>query len=302
MQPRGRPWHSRPRSCGSATVPFELEVCPALGGSITAFRARGHDLMRPAAPAFLADRDPFQASSFPLVPFSNRVADRRFGFQGQVYELPANFASEPHAIHGQGWQLAWTVAEADARRAVLELAHRIAGTPFDYRARQTLTLGDRGLDVTLELTNAGAGPMPAGLGVHPYFVRTAGVTLEAQLDHVWLMDERKIPTSPAPLPAEWDFTKAPRLADLAMDHCFGGWRGKALLHWPETGVRLALEADPLFGHLVIYIPPDQAIFCVEPVSHANDGFNLAERGNSDTGVRILAPGETLGGHIGFYVE
>ena len=60
--------------------PFELEVCPGLGGSISAFRARGRDLMRAAGPALFADRDPFQASSFPLVPFSNRIADRRFGF------------------------------------------------------------------------------------------------------------------------------------------------------------------------------------------------------------------------------
>ncbi len=281
---------------------FELEVCPGLGGSITAFRAQGRDLMRPAGPAFFADHDPFQASSFPLVPFSNRIADRRFGFQGRVHELPVNFPSEPHAIHGQGWQLAWTVAEADARHAVLELAHRIAGTPFDYRARQTLALGDRGLEMALELTNAGAGPMPAGLGVHPYFVRTAGVTLEARLGRVWLMDERKLPTAPAPLPAGWDFEGAPRLAGLALDHCFGGWDGSALIHWPETGTRLRIEAEPLFGHLVVYIPPDQAIFCVEPVSHANDAFNLADRGVPDTGVRILAPGETLGGHIGFYVE
>jgi aldose 1-epimerase len=281
--------------------PFELELCPGLGGSITAFRAGGRDLMRPAEPALFADRNPFAASSFPLVPFSNRIADRRFGFQGRVYELPPNFPSEPHAIHGQGWQLAWTVAEADARGAVLELAHRIAGTPFDYRARQTLALGDRGLDMTLEVTNTGSGSMPAGLGQHPYFVRTGGVTLRARLDHVWLADGRKLPTKPAPLPAAWDFAKAPRLADLAMDHCFGGWDGSAEIHWPETGITLALEADPLFGHLVIYIPRGQDMFCVEPVSHVNDGFNLADRGTPDTGVRILAPGETLRGRVGFHL-
>jgi len=281
---------------------FELELCPGVGGAITAFRHRGRDLMRPAAPAFFAERDPLLASSFALVPFSNRVADRRFGFQGQVYELPENFPSEPHAIHGQGWEHAWTVGAADARRAVLEFEHRIAGTPLDYRARLTLTLGERGLDVTLELTNAGAGPMPAGLGLHPYFVRTPGVTLRARLGRVWLMDERTLPTEPASLPAGWDFAGAPRLANRAMDHCFAGWDGRAELHWPESGITLELEADPLFGHLVVYIPPGRELFCVEPVSHVNDGFNLAERGVPDTGVRVLAPGATLRGRLGFYVS
>ncbi len=278
---------------------FELEVCPGLGGALTAFRHRGRDLMRPAGPGFLAQGDPGAASSFPLVPFSNRIADRRFTFEGRVYELPANFPSEPHAIHGQGWQHAWTVAETSAGRVVLDFAHRIAGTPFDYRARQTLALGERGLEITLELTNAGTGPMPAGLGVHPYFVRTPGVTLKAHLDAVWLMDARKIPTQPAPLPAEWDFASAPRVGALSMDHCFGGWDGRALLQWPETGITLELEAEPLFGRLVVYIPPDQDIFCVEPVSHVNDGFNLAARGVPDTGIRVLAAGETLSGRIWF---
>jgi aldose 1-epimerase len=143
--------------------------------------------------------------------------------------------------------------------------------------------------------------MPAGLGIHPYFVRTPGVTLRARLDRVWLMDERQIPTGPAALPAAWDFARAPRLAELTMDHCFGGWDGRAELHWPETGVTLEIEAEPLFGHLVIYVPPGRDIFCVEPVSHVNDGFNLAERGVADTGVRILAPGETLRGRVGFYI-
>jgi len=281
---------------------FELEVCPGVGGSLTAFRYRGRDLMRPAGPALVAGAEPEAASSFPLVPFSNRIADCRFGFQGRVYELPPNFPPEPHAIHGQGWQHPWTVAEAGADRAVLDFAYRIAGTPFDYRARQILALGDHGLDLTLEVTNAGAGPMPAGLGMHPYFVRTPGVTLRARIAHVWLMDERSIPTRPAPLPADWDFARAPRVADLAMDHCFDGWDGRAELHWPETGVTLAIEAEPLFGHLVIYIPPGQDFFCVEPVSHVNDGFNLADRGVVGTGVRVLAPGETLRGRIGFHVS
>ena len=112
------------------------------------------------------------------------------------------------------------------------------------------------------------------------------------------MDERKLPTRPAPLPAEWDFSRAPALEGLALDHCFGGWDGRAQIHWPETGITLRLEAEPLFGHLVIYVPAGQDIFCVEPVSHVNDGFNLADRGVPDTGVRILAPGETLRGAAG----
>jgi len=277
--------------------PYELEVCPGQGGCITAFRHRGRDLLRPATPRYFADGAPQEASSFPLVPFSNRVADARFGFLGQTYRLPRNSPPEPHAIHGDGWQNPWAVADATRSQAVLDFAHRSAGTPLDYRARQTLALGDRGLAVTVEIANAGPSPMPAGLGLHPYFVRSEGATLQARLDHVWLPDERKIPKRRAALPARWNFARGLRLGPLDLDHCFGGWDGAARIHWPEADLTLAIAAEPLFGHLVVYVPPGQDFFCVEPVSHVNDGFNLLDRGVGGTGVRILAPGERLAGVV-----
>jgi aldose 1-epimerase len=281
--------------------PFELELCPGLGGSITAFRHRGRDVMRPAGSVFFADRDPREASSFPLVPFSNRIAHGRFGFRGRGYELPLNFPPEPNAIHGDGWQHPWTVSEARTRRAVLDFAHRAAGTPLDYRARQTFALDPDGLEVTIEVVNAGRGAMPAGLGLHPYFSRSAGVTLRARLDHVWLADALKLPTRPAPLPANWNFSNPRPLAAVEVDNCFGGWDGAAQIHWPETALTLAILAEPLFGHLVVYVPAGREFFCVEPVSHVNDGFNLLERGVEGTGVRVLAPGERSAGKVRFAV-
>lgn len=280
-----------------AHAAFELDLCPPLGGTITGFRHRGRDLMRPAGAGFLEAGNPGEASCFPLVPFSNRIADASFSFRGETYELPKNFPPEPHAIHGQGWQHPWTVAETSACRAELTFRHTVPGTPLDYRARQILELDDHGLRVTIDLTNVGARPMPAGIGLHPYFVRTADVTLTARLDHVWPADERKIPKERVPLPAHWDFSKTLRVGALAMDNCFGGWDGRAEIRWPETGLSLTIEADPGLGHLVIYIPPGEDFFSVEPVSNANDGFNLMARGVDGTGVRILDPGETLSGRV-----
>jgi aldose 1-epimerase len=275
----------------------ELDLCPRIGGAITGLRWRGRDLLRPAGPACRKGGDPLGASSFPLVPFSNRIADARFAFQGRVYQLERNLRPEPHAIHGHGWQGAWTVERASAGRAELTFAHAVAGTPLDYRARQTFALHRDGLELALELTNAGAGPMPAGIGHHPYFLRTDGVTLCARLDHVWLPDERKIPQRRVPLPAAWDFADGLRLAPLELDHGFGGWDGRAELRWPELDLALAIEAGPIFRHLVIYVPPGQNFFCVEPVTHVNDGFNLLARGADGTGVHVLAPGQTLAGTI-----
>jgi aldose 1-epimerase len=276
---------------------FALDLCPRWGGAIAAFRKADRPLLRPAGATFLRRGDPRLAACFPLVPFSNRIADARFSFQGRAYDLDRNFPPEPHAIHGYGWQKPWEVAEASPSRAELTFRHAVSGTPFDYRARQVFALRENGLEVALEVTNVGDGPMPAGIGLHPYFPRTEDVTLRARLDHVWLPDERKIPQQRVTLPAAWDFARRLRLAPLDLDHCFGGWDGRAELHWPETDLTLVIEAAPPLRHLVIYVPPGQDFFCIEPVSHVNDGFNLLERGVEGTGVRVLASGETLGGTL-----
>jgi len=283
--------------CGA----IELDLCPRFGGAITRLRHDGRDVLRPAGAAMLKGGDQRFASCFPLVPFSNRVVDARFRFRDRSYELPRNFPPEPHAIHGQGWQNPWEIAAVGPSRAEFTFRHAVPGTPLDYRARQVFELQDDGLAVTTEVTNAGSGPMPAGIGQHPYFLRTERVTLRARLDRVWLADERKIPKERVAVPARWDFSKTPRIAALELDNCFGGWDGRAEIFWPENDLELRLEADPVFGHLVVYVPPGKDFFCVEPVSNANDGFNLLERGVSGTGVRVLEPGERLAGTTRFRI-
>lgn len=278
---------------------LDLELCPAQGGSITRFSFDGRNVMRPATAAFFEIGDPREASSFPLVPFSNRIADGRLRFQGRSYELPKNMPPEPHAIHGQGWQAPWRVAASDDRSAELAFDCELAGTPFDYSARQAFTLTGEGLEIETEVTNRGSGAMPAGLGLHPYFERTSGVTMTAELDHVWQSDKRMIPKAREPLPPAWDFSRSPRIEVLEMDNCFGGWDGHLAIHWPESSLTLRVEADPLFQNLVVYIPPGQDFFCVEPVSHANNGFNMMEDGAEDSGTRVLAPGESLSGKVRF---
>src|SRR5262245_57109797 len=89
---------------------LELDLSPRFSGAIARFRQGGRDVLRPAGETFARGGDPRLAGCFPLVPFSNRIADAKFRFRGQIYELPRNFPPEPHAIHGQGWQHAWEVA------------------------------------------------------------------------------------------------------------------------------------------------------------------------------------------------
>ena len=61
-----------------------------------------------------------------------------------------------------------------------------------------------------------------------------------------------------------------------------------------------MAADAVFGHLMVYADPAKPFFCVEPQSNASGAFNRA--GGFDDpaeGVRVLEPGESLGGTVRF---
>ena len=279
---------------------YQLELCPKGGGCITAFRHDGVDLLRPATEEYWQTYEPRASGSFPLVPFSNRIADGHFAFGGRSYRFPINMPPEPHTIHGDGWTSAWNVESAEPARAVL--VHAPTDTPFAYVARQIFELGDEGLTASLEITNTGDRRLPMGFGHHPYFPRTEDLTLEMALPEVWLPDERHLPSRKEPVPEAWDFSSPKKLAPLTeLDHDFTGGDAEAFLHWPDRGIRLAIDADPIFRHIVVFVPPDRDYVCVEPVTHVANAVNMMASIDQETGLQVLEPGETLEGAMRFRV-
>ncbi|MEK0085912.1 aldose 1-epimerase [Benzoatithermus flavus] len=275
---------------------LELVIDAERGGSIMRLRDEDFDLMR----AWDGVTDsPLAYACFPLVPFSGLVDHARFTFAGRCHELEPDPAHRPHAIHGDGWTSPWRLVAAGADRAVIELVRDRPGSAFRYRAEQRFALLAGRLEVGLSVTNRAEAPMPFGLGLHPWFDRRPGTLLSAEVGGVWQPDADNLPRRREPVPVPWGFRLRRPVAELALDHEFEGWSGTARIDWPDAGRALEIEASGLFRHLVVYVPPAASFFCIEPVSHVADGFNLMAAGFPDTGVRILAPGETMSGLIRF---
>ncbi len=292
----------RRRTVGLAADRLRVELVPAIGGAIARFDYRDGgrwiEVMRGASVDGLRQGDPRAMESFPMIPYCGRIRNATFRFEGHTYALVRNFGEAPVSIHGNAWQRSWTVEAVASTAARLRLEHDPSDAPgewpFRYRARQSFTVAPGMLEVTIELTNLDPRPMPAGFGLHPYFPSTPGAKLTASVAGMWesnasLIPKRHVPVRPA----------FGRIADLNLDTCFTGWTGRATIEWPERGLGLEIEADPVFGNLVIYTPPSRAFFCVEPESAVPDAFNLAADGVTETGAVVLAPGETCAGHIRF---
>lgn len=263
-----------------------VDLAPAAGGSITRFvletASAAFDLLRPA--------DATAMACYPLVPFSNRIANGRLVVGGEEFVLEPNWPGQSHPMHGDGWARPWQVVRRDGNSAELVYEHDgRKGWPFRYRARQSLGLGEDGLTVGMTIENLESRPVPAGLGLHPFFPREADTELACHVEGVWRADAEVLPIDRIPVPSEWSFAGSRPVNDVVLDNCFDGWDGRATIRWPRRGLGLTLEATQPFRHLVIYVPKGRPYFCAEPVSHANGAVAQTS----------LPAGETLAGEILF---
>lgn len=268
-------------------------VAPEAGGSLAAFSAGGRQMLRSfdLRGAGAEAANPLAMACYPLVPFSNRIAQGRFTFHGRRVALTPDPISPPHAIHGIGWRRAWSVEAVSESEATLSLRHDAGEWPWSFTARETFALDDEALTITLTLTNRAGEPMPGGLGLHPFFPGRARARLAAHLPFVWETAPDRLPLRRVAVPPAWDFSAPRVLAPLALDHCFSGGGGPVLIDWEDCPLALRLERQGS-DHLVIYAPQDQDFFCVEPVSHVPDAVNRPE-GADVTGLVALAPGAEM---------
>ena len=278
-----------------------LTILPQFGGGLARFDWLAGDVALPLMRPY--DYDGVNAprtnelACFGLLPWSNRLAGG-FSFEGVDYPIAPNRVGDQYPIHGEGWLLPWQVAEQSATELLLTLDHK-AGSPFQYEARMRYALDDARFTLTLELRNTGAATLPYGLGVHPFFPRSAGVTLRAPMRELWLSGADKLPAQAVSVPPAWDFAQPRTLPSGGLDHVFEGWSGRADIAWPETGLSLTMEADT--GYAIIYIPEGRDFFCVEPVDHLINAHN-APGGPERHGLTLLAPGATLRRTFTFTVD
>ena len=270
-----------------------LVLAPEAGGSVVRYwiehGAATWDLLRPwRAPG----ADVFESAGFALVPYSNRIRAGRFSFRGRHVILPLNRPPERHSIHGLGWQTTWRPRDVLEHEAALELVHPAGAWPWAFRAAQHFTLAPAGLSVVLTLRNESDTPMPAGLGWHPYLLRTPRTTLTAPVDRIWLTNAEMLPTELASSPVTARLSAGVTIETVTLDNGFTGWNRRAVIDWPELGARLVMTAEPPLDFLTVFIPPSLPFFCVEPVSHATDALNLSGP-TAEVGRRRLAPGVTL---------
>ncbi|MBI3468337.1 MAG: aldose 1-epimerase, partial [Planctomycetes bacterium] len=243
-----------------------------------------------------------------LFPFAGRIRGTRFGFDGREYELTPGDAMG-NAIHGFVMNRPWKVIEQTANRAVGQFQASVVEPallerwPSDFRLTVSYEIAGNVLRSELLVENPGKGPLPFGLGTHPYFRVPLGAKgnrdacrVQVPVNKVWEL-VNLLPTG-RQFDAAGKHALAPGMnfSDTHFDDVFTGigfdnHLATSSISDPGSGRRLVMTFDDTFRECVVYNPPHRQAICIEPYTCLPNPFEL-EQLSIDTGLRVLPPGKS----------
>ncbi len=263
-------------------------LLPLAGGSIESWRVYGQDMLRAAT----SQSDPLQAASFPLVPYSNRIANGRFEWNGRQIGLAPHPIAKPHSIHGVGWLGAWDVFESGADFAVLRYTHDGDDNwPWPFLAEQRFKLGPDNLSVDLTAQNLADKAVPLSFGHHPYF-DSAGASLRFAASRICMNGDDNLPEREQGIESTQNFAEGRVIGGQPFDNLFTGWNGAAEIVWADRKHGLRIVSD--LPHAQLYVPLGQSFFCFEPVAHRTNALN-----SQNCDMPGIAPGQAFAASIRF---
>lgn len=265
---------------------LEATFLPDLGARLHRLRAFGHDLLRtPDDPALHRD-DPFFWGAYVMAPWCNRAPAGDRTIAGRPVALTANFP-DGSAIHGLVAAEPWD--QRDGGSFAIAWREGAGGWPWAFAL--TLVCEVRGPTLRMEyrLANRSDTPMPAGIGLHPWFIRPVELRLPA--DAVYAANAGSA-AKPTPVIAELDLRRSSAPA-AGLD---GTWTALAEpaveLAWPTLGVRARMTVASSTRTLVAVANPSAIpAVAVEPQTHGPDPFRRLARSEPDAPVMLPPDGE-----------
>ncbi len=283
---------------------LRAEITPEIGASLVSLsgkvRGQWQAILRATPPEVVETQNAWEMASFIMAPFSNMIPNGQFTFQGQTYQLRPNYEGDA-TIHGDVYRQRWMIDEESSDYLVCHFDSSQVqdfNYPFPVAFEVHYSLLGEMLKIFLAVTNTSDQAIPVGMGFHPFFNRNSSENgdsafLQFSARGMYPGLERGM----QPLTQEQNFSDLTPVDNTEMNNCYGGWDGRAKIIYPKARIELRIASDAVFNHVVLFNPLDKPYFCLEPVSHANNAFNLADAGLEGTGIRVLAPKERLGGNI-----
>jgi aldose 1-epimerase len=274
-------------------------VVVEVGGGVREYRVGSRNVLDPYDAGAMCDG----AHGAPLVPWPNRLADGKYSFGGNDYQVALTEPKSNTAIHGflrwRNWQL---LSRTPSRVVLGHVLHPLQGFPFCFDVRVAYELDDDGLRVTTTATNIGRQAAPWACGAHPYLSPGSGLIDSATLAFAAALridtDERQLPKADVPVArTPYDFSDPRLIGDTQIDYAFRDvdrdTEGRAWVRLRGVdGHTAELWCDASYPFVELFtgdtLLPDRRRhgLGVEPMSAPPNAFATGEC------VLKIAPGET----------
>lgn len=281
---------------------LKLDLLPELGGRINKLVFNEFDIFIPLQIQDIKPLQSYKGGCFSLVPFSNRIKNSRFNFNQFEYILAKN--DPPNAIHGHAYLGKWNILKKTDKSAVIVYKHLANnfGWPWPYEVFQTVTLENNNIFLLLEILNKSNNPMPFGFGIHPYFNFNDKVKLKFRAQKEWFGSPEEFPIKTKIVENNFNYKKGSELWKEQKTICYNNFHEEVEIFWLSNRKKVKIKTDKIFKHLIIHVPEHARYFCVEPVSHPTDGFNLASKKIENVNYNILMPNQKIKGSIKIEID
>lgn len=302
---------------------IEIRISPLFGSNIYKFKFNDYDIFD-CNYKKLKRRD--WTGCFILWPIPNRVRNKKFEFEGKIYDLKdiTRKSGNSPLIHGLVDDIPWQIGEIKANKNSIRAStfiYVLPGTkiykyfPFKSRLLLEFTLSQEGLKIAYTVHNLSKTNLPFGFALHPYFPISRDEKTSIFLSTASIMESDKelLPTGKLINIKKTDFNlnKGLPITKLKLDHVFTDLdRSKEpYIDYAEKKIRVLFETSSDFTHAVLYTK-QKSYFCLENQTGSTDMINLYTRGIKENNpnlikaahLLILKPGKQHSGFVHYKIK
>lgn len=268
---------------------LELEI-DTFGARITKFTKAHQEIMRSAS-------DELQGfNGMVLAPWPNRIADGKYQFGENVFQLEINETDRNNALHGFAYKTDFEIKSQTPSEIVLEAKLTESnGYPFEIHLQLKYKLSESGFRCDVLATNNSIQAAPFGIAFHPYYPVDDQTKISIPAKSQILTNNQMIPISDQPNPKKEFF-----FDDVDFDDCFTELERDnsiAQIQIQSEDKRITLWQDEAFDYVMVYTTNDfEAIdgkakaIAIEAQSCPANAFN--------TNPPLLQPAESFTGSWG----
>ncbi len=260
--------------------------------------------------------------SFVLFPTPNRVKNATYTFGNETVSMQKN--GEKRDNHGIVYDSKFAVqniqcnsehAKITASLTIDEHDENYKSFPYKCELIITYTLTQNELAFNYEICNLSKKPMPYGIGLHPAFLmgeNDISAQIKMKSDCYYETDENLLPTGKkieTSNNSDFNLNEFCDIRNLNLDTVFCLTSDEDTIKFNEHKTQIVISRSEEFKKGILFtafrqmgVIYGQQLFCVEHQSTCTDAINLYAKGEKDTGLIVLNPGQSKKGFVSYKFE